>query len=121
MPAKKVVPASHPKYEEMIAAAIHGLKTRGGASRHAIKKYIVSNYQVNYETFDRSFRTAVKKGVESGIFIQNKQSFRLSPTAARKAGASEKKSNKPAGEKKVRKSRSKSPAKMTKIKETPKK
>ena len=36
-PAKK--PADHPKYSEMIAAAIGALKERSGSSRQAIVKY----------------------------------------------------------------------------------
>jgi hypothetical protein len=37
------------------------------------------------EAFERAFRAALKRGVETGVFIQNKQSFRLSPAAAKKA------------------------------------
>ena len=36
-------PAEHPKYSEMIAAAIVALKERNGSSRQAIVKYIAKN------------------------------------------------------------------------------
>jgi len=41
---KAKAPADHPKYSEMIVAAIKALKERGGSSRQAILKYIMSNY-----------------------------------------------------------------------------
>ena len=42
--AKK--PADHPKYIDMIKAAITALKERNGSSRQAIVKYIKANYKV---------------------------------------------------------------------------
>ena len=39
-------PAEHPKYEEMIKAAIRSLKDRNGSSRQAIEKYVKANYKV---------------------------------------------------------------------------
>ena len=39
--------AAHPKYSEMIAAAIVALKERSGSSRQAIIKYVNANYKVN--------------------------------------------------------------------------
>jgi len=67
-------------YLEMISQAIVDMKARNGASRAALKKYLLSNYKdINYEAFDRSLRTALKRGTESGALVQNKQSFKLSP------------------------------------------
>jgi len=66
----------------MISQAIVDLKARNGASRAALKKYLLSNFkEINYEAFDRSLRTALKRGVENGMLIQNKQSFKLSSDA----------------------------------------
>merc|ERR1711973_75705 len=44
--AKPKVPAAHPPYAAMVAAAIKALKERNGYSRQAILKYIVANYKV---------------------------------------------------------------------------
>ena len=43
--AKPKKPAAHPKYSEMVQAAIKSLKERGGSSRQAILKYIQANYK----------------------------------------------------------------------------
>ncbi|XP_063679169.1 uncharacterized protein LOC134814813 [Bolinopsis microptera] len=46
-PKKKAAPkkpAAHPMYKDMIASAISELKNKGGSSKLAISKYIVSNY-----------------------------------------------------------------------------
>jgi len=75
---------SHPPYSEMIAAAIATLHERGGSSRIAIKKYVQANYKLNKDAFARSFRMALSKGVETGLFLQSKQSYRLNATDARK-------------------------------------
>ncbi len=50
-PAKKAAakpkkPTTHPKYSEMIGAAVAELKERGGSSRQAILKYVLANYKV---------------------------------------------------------------------------
>jgi histone H1/5 len=61
-------------YNVMIAAAIVGLKARGGASRPALKKYILENNKdISLDAFERSLRTAIKKGVASGEIVQTKQ------------------------------------------------
>ncbi|ESO86127.1 hypothetical protein LOTGIDRAFT_148180 [Lottia gigantea] len=44
--AKPKVPAAHPKYVDMIKAAVASLKERGGSSRQAILKYVMANYKV---------------------------------------------------------------------------
>ena len=43
---KQVKLAEHPKYSDMIKAAILALKERTGSSRQAIVKYIKENYKV---------------------------------------------------------------------------
>ena len=51
LPKKKVAskpnkPAAHPKYSEMVGKAIAAIKARGGSSRQAILKYIITNFNV---------------------------------------------------------------------------
>ncbi|XP_077497287.1 LOW QUALITY PROTEIN: histone H1-delta-like [Amblyomma americanum] len=43
-------PASHPKYTEMVKKSIEALKERGGSSRQAIHKYIMSHYDVSKDS-----------------------------------------------------------------------
>ena len=67
-PAK---PADHPKYSEMIMAAIAALKERTGSSRQAITKYITSNYKVK-DNADTHIKAALRKGVKDGKLNQTK-------------------------------------------------
>ena len=64
-------PADHPKYSEMIAAAIAALKERTGSSRQAIVKYIAANYKVG-ENAGTHVKLALKRGVASGALKQVK-------------------------------------------------
>ncbi|KAI9206109.1 protein HIL-5 [Polychytrium aggregatum] len=68
--AKKV--ADHPTYLEMVRAAIVNLKERGGSSRQAIKKYIHESYKGLSENADKLINTAIKSGVDKGVFVQPK-------------------------------------------------
>lgn len=74
-PAKKKAapkkPADHPKYIEMIVAAIVALKERTGSSRQAIVKYIKANYKVG-DNADVHVKMALKRGVASGTLAQPK-------------------------------------------------
>lgn len=69
--ATKKVPAAHPKYSEMISAAIAALKERSGSSRQAIQKYIVANYKVG-DGANTHLKSALRKGVTAGAFKQVK-------------------------------------------------
>ena len=69
-PAKKK-PAEHPKYTEMITAAITALKNRKGSSKMAITKYITANYKVG-DNADSHVKLALKRGVASELFLQVK-------------------------------------------------
>lgn len=117
--AKKTAPkkpADHPKYSEMIAAAIVALKERKGSSRQAILKYIQSNYKVK-DSAATHVKSALKKGVVAGNLKQVKGtgasgSFKLADKLSSKGPA--KKSKKPAAKK------AKKPA-AKKAKKTPKK
>jgi len=55
----------HPSYEVMIKKAITELHDRKGASRPAIKKYILANYTVP-ERFTTSFNTQLRRLVANG-------------------------------------------------------
>lgn len=107
--AKPKAPADHPKYNEMISAAIVALKERNGSSRQAIAKYIKAHYKVG-ENFDVHVKMALKRGVTSGALIQTKGSgasgsFKLAkkepkPAAPkRKPAAPKKPAAKPAAKK----------------------
>ena len=72
-PAKKAVPkpAEHPKYIDMIKAAIAALKERNGSSRQAIEKHIKANYKVG-DAVGVHLKLALKRGVESAAILQVK-------------------------------------------------
>eukprot|EP01083_Nonionella_stella_P081146 223395_1 len=85
---KKV--ASHPTYSAMIKSAITTLKEKGGSSKAAILKYILSNYKVgdNIKTVNAHLRMAINRGVKSGALKQVKGhgasgSFRLGDKPAK--------------------------------------
>ena len=60
-------PAEHPKYVDMIVAAITALKERSGSSRQAILKYIVANYKVGEAArAGKLLNAALKKAVAGG-------------------------------------------------------
>ena len=61
-------PADHPKYADMIRAAIVALKERNGSSRQAIEKYIKANYKVG-DKASQSIKAALKRGASTGYFI----------------------------------------------------
>ena len=101
--AKK--PAAHPKYIEMIVAAIATLKERGGSSRQAILKYISANYKVS-EGAGTHVKLALKRGVAKGDLKQVKGtgasgSFKLAekPKPAKKAAKKKPAAKKPAAKK----------------------
>lgn len=110
----KAKPADHPKYSEMIAAAIVALKERSGSSRQAILKYISANYKVG-DHAGTHLKLALKRGVTGGALKQVKGtgasgSFKVAekPKAPKK---------KPAAKKPAAKKTPKKPA----AKKTPKK
>jgi histone H1/5 len=124
--------ADHPKYIEMVSAAIAALKERGGSSRQAILKYIMTTYNVGADAkkVNARVKVALRAGVTSAALKQAKGtgasgSFRLGevkkaapkkvkkPKAAKpkKVKTPKKAAKKPAGEKKA-----KSPKKVKKAK-----
>ncbi|XP_067830775.1 histone H1.0-like [Heptranchias perlo] len=123
----------HPKYTDMIIAAIKALNSRGGVSRQAIQKYIKSEYNVG-DNADSQVKLALKKLVEASVVKQTKGfgasgSFRLvkgdePKKAAKKAPKSPKKSAAPRQARKAAKKPAPKPkkAKVEKKKaKTPKK
>lgn len=69
---KKV--ATHPKYTEMVTAALGSLKERGGSSRQAILKYIMANFNVGADAkgINVHLKTALRNGVKKGLLKQSK-------------------------------------------------
>merc|ERR1711973_713873 len=128
---KPKVPAAHPKYSVMIAAAITSLKDRTGSSRQAIMKYICANYKVDAAKAAVHLRMALKRGVAAGSLKMARASgkgagsYRLGEKAkaakkpkAKKPAAKKaakkpaaKKAKKPAAKKAAKKPAAKKPAK----------
>lgn len=117
-------PAEHPKYIEMIVAAIAALKERTGSSRQAIAKYVTANYKVG-DNSATHLKQALRKGVASGVLSQPKGngasgSFKLvkkaaepkkKPAAKKPAAKKTAPKKKPATKKKTPKKAAKKPAK----------
>ncbi|XP_069823351.1 histone H1.0 [Dendropsophus ebraccatus] len=77
--AKKAT--DHPKYSDMILAAVQAEKNRSGSSRQSIQKYIKNHYKVG-ENADSQIKLSIKRLVTVGILKQTKGvgasgSFRL--------------------------------------------
>jgi len=87
--------ASHPKYAEMIKAALKSLNDRGGSSRAAILKYVVSNYTLDPVQANQHLKMALKNGVKSKCLKQTKGSgasgsFKLGESTGVKKSSSKK-------------------------------
>lgn len=101
---KPKAPAQHPKYAEMITAAIVAIKERGGCSRQKIVKYIGANYKVG-DGYEVRVRLAIKRMVQSGALVQTKGtgasgSFKLAKKPAEKKKPAKKtQAKKPAAKK----------------------
>ena len=104
-PAKKAVPAAHPKYDVMIAAAVTALANRAGSSKVAISKYIMANYKLgnDQKPVNSRLKIALRNGTEKGVLSNVGKStgasgsFKLGEKAAAKPKA--KKSPKKAAKK----------------------
>ena len=87
-PKKAKAPAAHPKYQEMIAAAISSLASKSGSSKPAIAKYISANYKVG-DRHDSLLRSALLRGLKGGALVKKtgvgcSGSFKLAPVVAPK-------------------------------------
>ncbi|XP_043823259.1 histone H1.0 [Dromiciops gliroides] len=74
-------PTDHPKYSDMIVAAIQAEKNRAGSSRQSIQKYVKKHYKVG-ENADSQIKLSIKRLVTTGVLKQTKGvgasgSFRL--------------------------------------------
>lgn len=85
-----------PKYADMIADAIVALNRRGGASRQAIKAWILENYgkKINVTAFDTHFRLALRRGVKNGSLVQKEGTHRFRLSSKKKSVKKSKKSHK---------------------------
>ena len=66
-----------PLYPVMVQEAIKALKERKGASRQAMKKYVMAEYNLSSLSVTR-FNGALKKLTESGTLEQSKNGHRWS-------------------------------------------
>ena len=114
---KPKVPAAHPPYATMIAAAIKGLGDKKGSSRQAILKYVVANNKVDAAKAAVRVRLALKKMIESKKVVaaaaagkKGAGSFKL-PAAEKKPKAEKVKKPKAKKAKKPAKKAAKKPAK----------
>ncbi|XP_039581193.1 histone H5 [Passer montanus] len=87
-------PAAHPAYSDMITAAIRADRSRGGASRQSIQKYVKSNYKVG-QNADVQIRLAIRRLLATGVLKQTKGvgasgSFRLAKASKAKRSPSRK-------------------------------
>merc|ERR1711953_1058548 len=121
--AKKAAPA-HPKYVDMVLAAVTSLKERSGSSKQAILKYIIANYKVgdNPTIVNSNLKLALKAGVKSGLLTQAKGtgasgSFKVGEVKK----AAKKPKKKPAAKPKKAKATKKAAAKSKKSKKPTKK
>lgn len=64
--------ASHPKYSDMIKAALKSLNDRSGSSRAAILKYVLANYSLDPVQANQHLKLALKNGVKAKYFKQTK-------------------------------------------------
>lgn len=97
--AKPRKSSAHPKYSDMIKAAIINDTGRGGASRQSIQKYIKANYKVG-DNADTQTKLALARLVQSGVVAHTKGtgasgSFRMAKAAEPKK-APKAKTKKPA-------------------------
>merc|ERR1712088_567245 len=128
MPDAKKAPkkaAAHPPFNKMIAAAIAGLKERGGSSRQSILKYVVANNKVDAKTAAVNVRLGLKRGLAKGTLKKARASgkgagkFRLGAVPKVKKPKKKKAAKKPA--KKAAKKPAKKAAKKPAKKAAPKK
>jgi wyosine [tRNA(Phe)-imidazoG37] synthetase (radical SAM superfamily) len=124
-PVKAKTAPDHPKYAEMIVAAIAALKERTGSSRQAILKYVKANYNVGTNA-SVHLKQALKRGVVGGSLVQVKGtgasgSFKLkAKIVVKKTTAKKTATKKPVAAKKpVKKVAKKTPKKTAAKKKTP--
>lgn len=105
--------ASHPKYSDMIKAALKSLNDRSGSSRAAILKYVLAHYSIDPMQANQHLKLALKNGVKSKSLKQTKGngasgSFKIGTEAKPAKKKSSKKAKKPSSKGTKKRSRSKS-------------
>ena len=115
-------PAAHPKYAEMIAAAVTALKNPKGSSMVAISTYIKANYKVG-DRHQSSLKASLLRELKKGSLVKKSGlgcagSFKLAKVAAPKKKVVAKK---PAAKKAATPKKKAAPKKKTAAKSTPKK
>ena len=129
MTQKKAAAPEHPKYADMIKAALVNLKDRKGTSRQAISKYIKENYKLG-SNCDSQLKLALKRATAAGIIAHVKGigasgSFKLvkkdAAPAKKKKAAAPKSPKKPKTKTAARKPKSSPKKKPAAKKSTPKK
>ena len=116
---KKKTPADHPRYIEMISAAVQALKDRKGSSRQAISKYVKANYKVG-ENHETHLKLALKRAANAGTLVHSKGigangSFKL-PPSTKPTPAAKKPAKKTATKKTTEGAKAKTPKKAVKPK-----
>ena len=124
-PRKDPKAPTHPKYEDMIVAAIQSLKERNGSSRQKIGKYLASNYNVG-DNYEVQLKLALKRLLSKGKLVHTKGigasgSFKVGKAAEKKETKPKKVAAKKPAAKKAVKSPKKVAAKKVAAKKSPKK
>merc|ERR1719281_445720 len=119
--AKPKKPAEHPKYAEMIKAAIAALKDRTGSSRQAILKYVCANYKVDAAKAAVQVRLALKRGVAKGALKMARASGKGAGSHKVVKVEKPKKAKKPKKPKAKKPKKAKKPAKKAAAKKAAKK
>ncbi|XP_031555760.1 histone H1.0-like [Actinia tenebrosa] len=114
--AKK--PAEHPKYTDMVKAAISALKERNGSSRQAIEKYIKGNYKIG-DNCGIHLKLALKRMSEKGTLVHTKGVGASGSFKLNKAVKEEKPKKKPAKKPAAKKAAKKPAAKKAKKPKSP--
>lgn len=88
---KPAKPSAHPKWREMVIAAVTELKERNGSSRQAILKYVIANYKdIDQKNGGNHLKMTLRACVKNGALKQSKGtgmsgSFKLGEKTSTKA------------------------------------
>merc|ERR1719464_1653781 len=98
----------------MIAAALKGLKERGGSSRQAILKHVVANNKVDAAKAAVQVRLALKRGLAKGTLAKARASGKGAGKVKKAKKPKAKKAKKPKKVKKAKKPKAKKAKKPAK-------
>lgn len=77
----------HPKYSQMITAALLALKDRKGSSQYAIAKHIGSTYEVPAVTYKKAMSRQIKVLEKSGEIVRMQGKFKVAAAPPKGIGA----------------------------------